>query len=62
MQKIESINNVREFPDDGNNHQTMIIKNHSNYRDIVVIELEGKSYTFCADHIRKALDNATNCR
>ena len=58
--KIESSNTVREYPDKDGPYQTMTIRNHWNYRDRIVIEIEGKKYTFIADHLLLAIRNATN--
>lgn len=58
--KINVSNQVREYPDEDGMYHTMIIRNHWNYRDRVVLEIDGKSYVFIAQHIEMALRNATN--
>ena len=60
MAKITVSSEVREYPDNGGEYRTMTIRNHWNYRDRVIIELDGKSYTFIAQHVEMALRNATN--
>lgn len=60
MAKINVVSEVREYPDETGPYHTMKIRNHWNWRDRVIIELDGKSYTFVAEHISKALANATN--
>lgn len=58
--KIESFNKVREYLDEIGSHQTMTIRKHWTYRDLVVIEIAGKEYTFIAEHLLLAIKNATN--
>lgn len=61
MSRIDSINKVREYPDEVGPYHTMIIMNHWNHRDRVVIEINGKKYTFIARDLKLAIDNAVNC-
>lgn len=58
--KIESINKVKEYDAETDNPTELIIKNHWNFSDRVVLEIGGKSYVFIADHLRKAIINAVN--
>ena len=58
--KIESFNKVREYLDEIGSHQTMTIRKHWTYRDLVVIEIAGKEYTFIAEHLLLAIKKATN--
>jgi hypothetical protein len=36
------------------------IESHWNYKDRVVVEIDGKKVTLIADDLRRAIDNATN--
>lgn len=60
MKVIDVVNSVREYPDDTSNYNTLLIRNHWNNRDKVVLEIDGKHYTFIADHIIRAIQNALN--
>lgn len=42
------------------NRPVMIVKNHWNRRQLVVIEVDGKSYTVDAEEMKRAIDNSTN--
>lgn len=51
---------VREYPDGDQPHHTLVVRNHWNTTDRVVLEIGGKEYVFIAKHLRLAIDNATN--
>ncbi len=40
--------------------EPVIVSSHWNYRDRVVLTLNGKSVTVLADDLEKAINNATN--
>lgn len=60
MNVIDVHCNVREYPDEEQPYQTLIVRNHWNRKDMVVLEIDGKRYTFIAHHLKKAIDNAQN--
>lgn len=61
MKAIESTNKVREYPDETSKaFHTLIVREHWNSSDKIVLELDGKSYTFLAKDIKKAIENAQN--
>ena len=59
--QINVRNEVREYPENQEESSTMIVRNHWNNKKKVVIDIGGQSYTFIADHLRKAIDNAQHC-
>ena len=63
--RIESINKVREYPDDDGQYCTLIVRNHSTLHGRVVLQLAGanhdKEYVFIAADLRLAISNAENC-
>lgn len=60
MSKINTHCQVREYPDDGKEYQTLNVRNHWNRREMVVFEIGGKSYTFLANDVKQAIENAVN--
>ena len=38
----------------------LVIKNHWNVNDFVVLDINGKQFTVCAKDLQTAIDNATN--
>ena len=60
IRRIESINKVRECPDDREEYCIMTITPHWNYRDKIIIKIEGRTYTFFIEDIQKAMENCRN--
>jgi len=46
---------VREYPDNDRPYQTLYVRNHWNRRNGVVLEIDGKSYTFLASDLEAAI-------
>ena len=60
MSRINVRCEVREYPDKGGPYSTLIVKNHWNYRERVVFEIDGKSYVFLERDLLMAIKNAVN--
>lgn len=65
MSAIESVNTVDEYPNDSsveawNNRERLIVRNHANRPERVILEIGGKKYIFIVDHLLKAIKNAQN--
>ena len=61
MSRIESRNQVREYPDKDGPYTTIIIANHWNDESKVVLEIRESKYTFVANDLIMAIKNAQNC-
>lgn len=57
---ISVTNQVREYPDEDGPYQTLVVRNHWSRTDRVVLEIEGRSYTFLVNDLRRAITNAAN--
>lgn len=57
---ITTTNEVSVYPDNGHSQEKVVIKNHWNLRDRVVLCIGGKEYVCVASHLQKAIANATN--
>jgi hypothetical protein len=51
---------IREYPDEDGPYDTLIIRNHWNYTDRVVLEIQGKQYIFRSTDLRRAITNCEN--
>jgi hypothetical protein len=51
---------VREYPEDGKKPRSIVVRNHWNEHHKVVLEIDGQRYTVFAEHLEKAIKNATN--
>lgn len=67
MSTIRSINGVRVYEVNGteitgipDESKDIMIINHWNRRNLIVIEVNGEKYTVVADDLKRAIDNATN--
>ncbi len=60
MSRITTTSEVSVYPDNGHTQEKVIIKNHWTMRDRVVLVVGGKEYVCIADHLHKAIVNATN--
>jgi hypothetical protein len=64
---FESINSLDIYETDGSEEKGLssdrpkvIVKEHWNRREFVVIEVNGKELTVLADELKRAIDNAQN--
>lgn len=60
MSSIQVTCSVREYPDNETEYQTLVVRNHWNFNDRVVLEIAGKQYVFIARHLHQAITNACN--
>jgi len=67
MAKVETINTIHVYEVDGaelnsfkSDKPSVIIKNHWNRSEFVVIEMNGAKYTVLASDLHKAICNAQN--
>lgn len=49
-----------ELEQGGSKSHNMNIRSHKNRHDLVVIDLDGKTFSIKGDDLRKGLDNALN--
>lgn len=60
MRRIDVRCKVRECLDKGGQYSTLIVRNHWNYQDRVVFEIDGNSYVFREKDLLMAIKNAVN--
>ena len=65
--RIESINRVEAYEENGQELKTprskkpsIIIREHWNRKEFVIINMGELSYTVCANDLQKAIQNAVN--
>lgn len=60
-QPFESINKIKECPEDGNEFWILQIRPHWSLKDRVVISINNKDIgVYLSDEIKRAVDNCTN--
>ena len=60
MAKVETRNTIRTYPDGDAVSMVVTVRNHWNWGDRVVLEIDGREYVVIAEHLRRAIQNATN--
>lgn len=66
MSRIESVNTVQAYEENGKDcfrvadRPTMVVKNHWNRRDFVMVKIGETTLTVCADDLIAAIENSQN--
>ena len=60
MSRIESFNQVREYPDKVGDYRTLTITNHWSDKEKVILTFGEEKLIFFARDIQLAIENATN--
>lgn len=61
MAGIESVNTINEYPDESvpfEDRDKIVVRNHWNHRDRVVVVIDGKEHIVLAVDLRNAINNA----
>lgn len=60
MTKIDSFNQVREYPEKVGDYRTLTISNHSSDPEKVILVFREEKFIFRARDLRLAIENAVN--